>query len=147
MARFRETVWRDGNHMLFESGHKTFDNQVDCISTGNVIGHVQLSFHVRAYTETECNGFVRPPGHLRSFDMKKWRLPTDVRDRVLKETETTSVWLYEFRHWTAKGKIVHGYVITSNDHELLAEFVTGPTYKSGLVINEAVTYVTARERR
>jgi len=132
--------------MLFESGHKTFDRQVDCISTGNVIGHVQLSFHIRAYTETECNGFTRPPGHLRAFDLKTWNLPIRVRDRVLKETEDKSVWLYEFRHWTGNRKIVHGYVITSYDHRLLAKFLTGPTYKSVSVINEAITYITKGEQ-
>jgi len=143
--RFRETAWRDGDHMLFESGHKTFDRQVDCISTGNVLGHVQLSWHIRPYTETECNGFTNPPGHLRAFDLKDWQLPQRVRRCVLDQTETRAVWLYEFRHWRGDVKIVHGYVVTSHDHGLIDYFVTGPTYKSELVIHEAITYITRKE--
>lgn len=142
--RFREAVWRDGNHMLFESGHKTFDRQVDCISTGNVIGHVQLSFYIRAYTETRCNGLTWPPGHLRAFDLGNWpQLPSHVRDRVIRESEAKDVWLCELRHWTSRDKkIVHGYILTDHSYNLLAKFVAGPTHKSQLVIDEAVTYVT-----
>jgi|GEM_PF-2968270 len=146
MAQFRTTVWRDGNHMLFESGHKTFDRQVDCISTGNMIGDVQLSFYIRPKVETECNGFSFKPGHLRDFNLSMFKqLPVVVRQRVLSLTETNGVWLYEFRHWAGEQKIVHGYVITSSDHQLLAKFITGPTSKSAQVIDEAITYITRKE--
>ncbi len=145
--RFRETIWRDGNHQLFESGHKTFDRQVDCVSTGNVIGHVQLSSHIRPYAETECNGRVWQSGHLRAFDLKNWQLPCHVRQCVLDMTEINAVWLYEFRHWRGEEKIVHGYVITNYEHDLLDYFITGPTYKSELVIHEAITYITIREEQ
>lgn len=58
-------VWKkDGNHMVFDSPHKGFNKQVDGISTGNVMGDVQLSGFVRPYNETECNGFT-PLGQTR----------------------------------------------------------------------------------
>ena len=145
--RFRKAVWRDGNHMLFESGHKTFDRQVDCISTGNIIGNVQLGFYIRSYAETKCSGQTFPVGHLRDFDLENWQqLPSHVRERVLRETTDKGVWLCELRHWRGEHKIVHGYILTTDDdHRLLARFRTGPTYKSDLVIDEAITYVTAKE--
>ena len=139
----KKRVWRDGNHMLFESAHLTFNRQVDCISTGNVLGHVQVSFYIRPWTEVECNGRQFPEGHLRDADLAYFenRLPTEVREAVCLHAEDQSVILYEFRHWSGKEKIVHGYVITTGDKKLIRTFTTRPALKSRSVIVEATKYI------
>ena len=147
----KEKVWANPNRMLMESGHKTFDRQTNCISTGNVIANTQLSFYIRPYSRVECNGRKFPPGHLRNYDLKWWTrplLPSHVRNYVESVTKDEPVIVYQFHHflsggyWGKERRIVHGYVVTTADYELLKKFVTGPTYKSGLVMDEATKYIT-----
>lgn len=145
MSRRTIKTWRD----TFESGHKTFDRIANrhSVVTGNVLSDVQTSFFIRPYTETECNGFTREPGHLRNFDLEPFRkigTPRHVLDYVRSVTENTPVILYRFFHHNNNGdKIVHGYVVTTTDYELLKFFVTGPTYKSHNIIAEAIKFITA----
>ena len=141
----KKITFRDPNHMLFESGHKTFDKQADLIDTGNVWGGVQFSGLIRAKSDTECNGFTRPPGHLRDFDLSSFgrTLPPHVKKFVLESTESCPVWLYRFFHKKSPGKYTtHGYIVTAYNHTLLRTFTTGPTWKSDLVIREAAKYVS-----
>lgn len=140
----KQAQWRDPNHMLVETGNKTFDRQVDAISTGNVLGHVQLSGFIRPRTRTE-NGLNTyfEPGRLRNFDLNGFAsLPHRVREYVKSITESEAVILYEFRHWRSGRKIVHGYVITDPQDHLITKFVTGNRYKSALVIDECALYVS-----
>ncbi len=144
----KKTVWRDPNHMLFESGHKTFDRQVDCISIGNVIGAVQFSKYIRPHSEISCGPNDQAPGYFRDFDLELWfdaGTPREVLRFVYLATENNPVILYEFHHHSRGRLVVHGYVVTTTDHRLLRSFVTGPTYKSQWVIDEAIKYITAEE--
>lgn len=141
----KEHKWATPNRMLFESEHKTFNRCVDLISTGNVWSGVQTSSYVRAYSNTECNGFTNAPGHLRDFDLKGFtQMPAYVRRYILSVTENESVIVYKFFHQVGGRKTVHGWVVTSRDPEyrLLRSFVTGPTWKSESVLNEAIEYIT-----
>ena len=138
----KKKEWVNNNKMLFESGHRTFDRQTNCIGTGNMIANTQVSFFIRPRIQTECNGQAFPVGDLRAFDMKKWHLPWIVRDMVLGLTERRKIILYQFHHWNDDKRIVHGYVATTPGHRLLRTFIIGPTYKSGLVIAEATKYIT-----
>ena len=147
----KKCEWATPNRMLFESGHKTFDRKVDLISTGNVWGSVQTSSFVRPRNKTECNGFTNAPGHLRDFDLKGFsNMPAHVRQYILSVTETEPVIVYKFFHtynrgyWESMGKTVHGWVVTSvgPEYRLLRALVTGPTWKSESVINEAIKYIT-----
>ncbi len=137
--------WRTPDHQAFSSGHLTFDRQVDLIITGNVIGAVQRSSYIRPVIETECNNRPFPQGQLRDFDLGGWNdvcMPASVRAYARQATETQQAILYAFFHWRGRERIVHGWVITSSDHRLLRSFVTGPTYKSDLVIQESLKYVS-----
>lgn len=132
-----------------ESGHKGFDRQTNMVGTGNIIASTQLSSHVRGRLCTECNGFTQEPGHLRDFDLRPWldnrSLHRHVQKFVLAETEKLGdhgVWLYQFHHQAGDGnRVIHGYVVTDYEHNLLRTFVTGPTSKSGLVVEECSMYV------
>lgn len=140
----KKIQWRNGNHMLFESECKTFNRQCDCISTGNVWGHVQFSQYIRPTNEVTCNGATFPPGHLRDYDLKPFRLGLfpQVRKAIMKYADKgLQTILYKFRHFNGEREIIHGFVITDAQHRLLRKFVTGPTYKSQSVIEEAIKYI------
>jgi hypothetical protein len=142
----KQKEWINGNHMKFESLHKTFNLQVDCISTGNVIGDVQYSSFVRPRDELECNGFVNEPGHLQEYDLKPFReilhSPGYILDAVRQETR--SVILYAIFHYSYnKGeRIIHGVILTTGDHKLLHKWYLLDNEKSRSVIDEATKYIT-----
>lgn len=142
----KKIVWHDRDHMVFESGHKTFDRQVDLITPGNVIGAVQFSGYIRPYTETSCGPNDRVPGYFRDYDLEWWidvaDIPPKILNFVVGVTESSPVILYEFHHYLHDRRVTHGYVITTTGHQLLKSFVTGPTYKSRWVIKEAIKYIT-----
>ena len=142
----KEKEWVTPNKMRFESGHKAFDRQTNCIGRGNVWASTQFSNYIRARTCTESNMKTDyEEGYLRNFDLKPFHgLPIRVRRRVEALTECDSVCLYRFSHWDygSKSRIVHGYVITGAGDVLLGYFVTGPTRKSENVILEAIRYIT-----
>ena len=139
----KKVKWINGNHMLFESEHKTFNKQVDCISTGNVIGNVQLSTFVRPYNETKCNSHTFPKGHLQEYDLG-WileDLPSYVKNYIRGVAKNKSVIGYLFKHYSNGRRIHDGYVITTPKHKLLKAFYTD-NYKSMTVIDEAIKYIT-----
>lgn len=139
----KQHEWVTPNRMKFESEHKTFNRQVDCISSGNVIGRVQLSGFVRPYKEVECNGRVNPKGHLQEYDLG-WLLkdfPCYVKDYIRKHGKDKSLIGYEFRYWRGNRKHVCGYVVTTGDEKLMKYwFFNGK--KSLSVIHEAIKYIS-----
>lgn len=148
----KRLTWRpNGNHIVINTGHKTFDRQADCLSVGNVWGDVQLSSYIRPKTETECNGFSNPPGHLRDFDLKQFKdLPQNIRRKIVNITDTRYCILYEIRTWGKRGgwdgrrrKTIHGYILTdAKTHELVEKWATGPTHKSWMIIENVIPYLT-----
>ncbi len=143
--KMREKKWHNGDHQWIETGHKTFDRKTDCIDTGNVWASTQLSNYVRPVSEVECNGRQFPPGHLRDFDLNRFRrsggLPTAVENWFKKNPEGTHI-LYRFFHRIGERKIVHGYVITDGDYHLKFRHITSSKHKSFMVIAECITYIT-----
>jgi hypothetical protein len=132
--------------MLFKSEHRTFNRKADLISTGNVVSNVQKSSYIRPFSETECNGIVNPPGHLRDFDLKPFL--TTIPSGVLKYVESVSmnkqVVLYRIQHYVGERRVIHGWIVTKDwreNHGLLRCFSNGGR-KSRSVIDEAVKYLT-----
>ena len=139
----KKIVWANPNKMVINTGHKTFDRQCAVVSTGNVIAPTQYSFYIRPRTQTECNGFQFPVGHLRDTDMGQLDgVPSHVRKFVKEQTETEHVILYKFFHYARGERIVHGYVVTGYNNRLMRRFYTGPTYKSCNVIDTVIEYIT-----
>ena len=147
----REKEWRTPNHMKFESLHKTFNCQVDCIGTGNVMGYVQLSAYVRPRNKMENPvGEPVPKGAMQEWDLTHFLLsgfPDYVRNyiRKLDYAEDHSVIAYEFRWWRGNKKVVMGYVVTTgydDGSRLLEKWVDGRGPKARSVIDEAITYIT-----
>lgn len=150
---------KDGMKCIFNSGCKVFDDYIISVSTGNVSGGGQTSSYIRAFNNTECNGFTRIPGYLQKWDLDGFtNLPEKVRSYVQSVAHSESVILYEFYHrnpnykegYYRRGRfhskfITHGYVVTDYRNKLLRTFVTGPTYKSELVIQAVLPYITEEE--
>jgi len=144
----KKAQWVNGNHMLFESECKTFNRQCDLISTGNVWGIVQLSQYIRSTNETTCNGTTFKHGELRDYDLKPFHMGQfpSIRKTVMEYTNTgRKIILYKFRHFNGESEIIHGFVITDTNHQLLKKFITGPTYKSASVIDETIKYITEED--
>lgn len=143
----KKLTWIHGNKARIETGCKTFDRFCTCISTGNVIGDGQSSGYIRSFNETECNGRQWEPGQLRKFDLDAFQqLPRHVRAYV--EGLEQACILYCFWHEKDERLTIHGYVVTTakyNDERHLRTFVTGPTYKSHLVMEWVRDYICEPE--
>jgi len=141
----KKITWDNGNKMHFESGHKTFDRQCVCISTGNQLSDTVVSTYIRAYTETECNGGKWPEGHLQNYDFD-WMfkdMPRYIQDQIKKMAVDNSVIAYQFFYYSRGERINIGYVVTSTNHDLLRIFrSSSTTYKADLALDEAIKYIS-----
>lgn len=130
------------------TGNSTFDRKANgnYYGRGNVISDVQFSNYVRPFNETECNGYVRPEGYLRDFDLNHFKtLPINIREYIKFVTDNESVILYEVRHWNGNTKVVHGYVITKchrNNYKLVKKFYIGRTEKSRNVVDVFAQHIS-----
>jgi hypothetical protein len=143
----KKAIWRkDGMKQIINTGHKEFDRQFVCASTGNVIGGGQYSNYIRPYTETECNGYTNAPGYLQNYDLKYFdHLPYHIKEYVKKYTHDKMAILYQFHHFNGDRCVVHGFILTTgyNDgYKLINSWVVGPTYKSYMVIEGIMPYIT-----
>jgi len=141
----KKKVWVTPDRMLMQTGHATFDRQTNVISTGNIIANTQNAFYVRGELCVKCWGpKAYQPGELRDFDLGNWpKMPLSVRRAIVRMTtgRQDSIWASEFFHYNSHRCIIHGYIVTTSDHQLLDTFVTGPTYKSAAVIKGVLPYV------
>ena len=142
----KKHTWDNPNKMHFESPHKTFNRQTQCISTGNVIANTQYSNYIRPYGETECNGFTNPPGHLQDWDLTKnivaSTLPGQIREEIRQLTRENGGIVYNFHHWKGDRRIDNGIVLTARDHKLVKIWYLNPSWKAQAAIGEAVKYIT-----
>lgn len=106
---------KKGSKIVIDTGYKTFDNYIVCISRGNVIGGGQTSFYIRPYNTIQCNNKTHEAGYLRSYDLNMfYDLDYNVKKYVESITEDESCILYEFytiKHGT-KNKV--GYIVEQN---------------------------------
>ena len=143
MSTLKKIQWIDDNHMLFESQHKTFNRQVSCISTGNVIGKVQLSGYIRPYNRTECNGAHFPPGHLQEYDLD-WLntfLPISLKDWVRNNGKNQTMIGYSFFYYKGNKKIFIGWVITDNKYNHLKTVYARNTTQIISALEECKKYI------
>ncbi len=139
--------WVNPNKMLFESEHKTFNKQCDCITTGNVWGNVQYSSYIRSVKETKCNGMDFTEGHLYEFDIAPFkRLINDYHLRyatdLLKERGGI---LYMFSHISNGDRIIDGLVATDRQYNHLVTVQIAKGYKVSTILNEARKYISKGE--
>lgn len=131
------------NKMRFESGFKTFDNQTNLISTGNLVSNTQYSTCVRSRNTVKCGDKIFPKGDLQQFDLDHFEtLPQDVR-KFFEQGYTISnnVWLYQFRHFSRGKKIVDGFVITDYSFAKILKVWYRNWFKSYYAVQEAMKYI------
>jgi len=139
----KKTKWINGNKMLFESEHKAFNNAVDCISTGNVIGKVQLSGFIRPFNELKCNGRVNEPGHLQNYDLNGLNkyLPYSLKEWIRQNGKTKSMIGYSFFYYRGNKKTYIGYVVTDDEHNHLKTVYARFTRKTISALDECKKYI------
>ena len=136
-----------GNKMRFESGFKTFDNQTNIITTGNVVARTQFSGYVRPKSETECNGFVRDEGVLQKYDLEEGFLSSLLPYRLKKDVgiladENGGCIAYLFFYKKSSGqRDFIGLVITSKDYKHLKTFYLTNSNKHFAAVEEAKLYI------
>lgn len=132
----------NGDKIKIETGLKIFDKQTNLITTGSAYCNTQQSMIVRPYYNTTGDS---QEGALQKYDLAffKANMPGYVESQVRKLAENREVYVYEFFHTNnKKKKVVHGYVVTTKDHEYLNHFIVGPTQKSYGVVQECAKYVS-----
>ncbi len=143
--------WINDNRMRFDSGFKEFDRQTRIISTGNLVAGTQISSYIRAYNDVKTSvGTTVPKGELQDFDLNGFRnLPYYVREYIKKMGRfipDQKFILYEFYHHLgkkgSKRTITDGWVLTDKEYKLITYWITGPTWKSRLAVEEAIKYIT-----
>jgi len=143
--------WENPNKMHFESAHKTFNRQCRLIRPGNTIGDVQLSFYIRPYHETECNGLKFKEGELQNYDLE-WFSVGDAElgarlepcmDEIRRLTKENGGILYLFKHYTKGKRMLDGLVLTSQKRELIKRWYLNQNWKARDAVDKAIEYIVA----
>jgi len=140
----KKTLWINGNKMLFESSHKTFNHKVDGISTGNVLGNIQVSGFIRPYNELECYGVKSAPGHLQEWDLKTGTfnlLPQSLKDWIREHGKDKTMIAYSFFYWQGMQRNIIGWIVTDGEHNFLKKVHYGWNYKKESALDECQKYV------
>ena len=105
-----------GSRIIIDSGYKTFDNYIVCISKGNVVGGGQTSFYIRPYNEITCNGIEHEKGYLRDYDLSMFPyLNSAVKEYVKSITTDKSCILYKFYTMKNGDENLVGYIVEQNN--------------------------------
>jgi len=146
-AQFKKAEWHTPNKMKVDTPHQVFSRQTNLIAVGNVFANTQHSSYIRPFNETLNSAQeFRKKGHLQNWDLNHFsHLPYFVQNAVKTHAIDESVILYQFHHYRHNERVIHGYVITNSEFELLQYFVTGPTYKSEAVIEACLPYVSKKK--
>ena len=142
----KKREWENPNKMRFESEFKTFNKQVNLITTGNAICNTQMSMFIRPYKETKCNGFENPEGHLMRWDLQYFsNIPQNIRKILEDKNRQESYILYRFFiHKNGEIEDV-GYVVTDYNHNYVTKSIIcyyGSNYqKRESAINECIKYI------
>ena len=143
----KKAKWRNPNHMEFESPHKTFNRQTQCISPGNVIGNTQYSNYIRPFSETECNGFTNETGHLQNQDLTKNivanTLPYHIREQIRRLTHDNGGIIYNFHHRDGDKRIDDGFVLTTRHdaYKLVKVWYVNQDWRAQAAVDEEVKYI------
>lgn len=156
MAHFRKAEWRNPNQQKIDTGWKAFDRQTTSISHGQVCGGTQMSKCIRSTSANWPLGQPAKPGEMRRYDLQSFEkihgyLPWSVIN-WLNMNADKEVILYEFSHRSRKKKsdetkkVVHGYIITTYDGELLHRY-DRRSDKSRKVMDVCQSFVVALDEQ
>jgi hypothetical protein len=132
---------KGGNRQVIRTGCRPFDTQISALGQGNVFGSTITGWYIRPYEEVECNGYSFPKGHLQASDLRVFgSLPVQVAHAVKMPTRTRSGILYKLFH-TGTRQVVHGYVWSDYDHNMMDMWVTGRHSSSASVVIACLPYL------
>ena len=145
----RKPVWDNPNKMHMETEFKTFNEQTNVITTGQVFANTQRSVCIPPISQTEINGCSFPIGHCTESALKfggfTGNLPPKIREIVYDKNRTEYVILYAFRVFHKGKENVFGYIVTDKDYRYLHHHVVytyGANYNKRVdAIRECMTYV------
>lgn len=135
---------KSGMKQIVNSGYKLFDNQTNCITTGNVMSNTQYSSYIRPYKEVVNGYHIGKQGDFLKFDMKNFnRIPKSIKNFLTDENRVDSVILYEFFVNRNRRIDVIGYVLTDKNHNLIKYYVEEGNwyFKREMAIREAMKYI------
>lgn len=145
----KKAVYNSKGNQVVNTDWAEFNKQTNCISTGNVFGRTQLSWFIRPYGKTECNGYKFPEGHLMKVDLDtfgKFRIPENLEQVIRDKNRKDSVILYMFFTLRNKRITPFGWVLTDREHRLIGQYVVrrqNESYaKRWSALNEAIQYIT-----
>jgi hypothetical protein len=136
-------VYDNPNKMHIDTPLKVFNRQTNIITDGNVIANTQYSSHIRAFnTAKNPVGRDVKPGEMQTFDLQHFPIANrSVFDLVKKHAVDKNVILYCFFHHGRNGRIMHGYVCTTTDHDRIFTYQTRNDYRSGMVLDCCAEYI------
>lgn len=119
---------------------------------GNVTSSFQFSSFVRAPSETQCNGFTNPLGHLTQFDLKPFlsHPAIGVWYRAFHEAQpdiTTICYLIRDRVTRSNEATVRGFLVTDTENRLLVAQThfhgnMASVERNAAIMGEAVRFIT-----
>jgi hypothetical protein len=104
-----------------ETGFRAFDDFVSSVMSGNHWGDGHFSSYIRPASQTACNGFSFPVGHLRETDLSHFEdLPVEVKRWVENVTSRRSVVLHSLYHLRRpynypRSVYQHGWIVSDPD--------------------------------
>jgi hypothetical protein len=149
----KQKVWRNPNKQELVTGHKTFDQQLTAVSSGQVLSSVQTSFCIRPRNETEGPmGLTYQPGHLQQFDLQHFpRMPYEIRRYVEQATATDALLVHEFfTTRAARGETIIGYILVryrAHPATILAVIPARGLVSSVKVLQAVAPYLVDLEER
>jgi hypothetical protein len=145
----------------FNSGHKTFDKQVDIMEPFAKRGKTLWGWTIRPYHERHFGGTPYAAGDLQKLDLQpieaiksivrstwefEWKMK-QVRKCAEKYFVDHHGWVYMLFHKGSGGKkIGHGIIMTNHEGKFVAQIGLGPTVKSQGVLDEAIKHLTIRPK-
>lgn len=128
----------NGMRQVIESPHKTFNKQTNLLdNNGNMIASTQNASYVRAYNDTECNGFNFAKGHLQRQDIA--HLPLVAQNYILKQNKDCKFWETNF-YTTPTAKTFCTMILNLNTMELKV-FDFSQNYKQSQLVEWLTNYL------
>ena len=131
---------------VHHSGVKAFDNYIVSIAPGNSIGGGLYGLSIRPYYGAlDGLNHPTPNGDMQRYDIKNYptALPESVLNVIRREGLREGLYVYTLYHERNGHRTYHGFIVTrAKDNQLIDVIVTGPTYKSHIVLGYAKEYLS-----
>ena len=134
----KKIEWLNNNKMKFESDLKTFNKEVKCIFKGSAFSNTQISYNIRSYNNTNCNGYEFQKGELMESDLKHFKnLPHIIYQILTDKNRQEDLILYQFNY----SNNIIGWILTDKNNNLIIKKSNGNFVKREQCLNEIAKYI------